>query len=163
MAKYDVTKSDRTKYTADGKEIMGGAYDDPVYDMFSAETVHAAESGEWGSGGTPGADYNAQQAQQGNTLQNQHQGQGQTALAKYGDAAATAGQVASSEANNATIRANDLARRGGPTTDFSQANNAGAGTERTLNALNNFAANQNGPSAAQAQLRAPPTRASTPS
>lgn len=135
---YDASKQETATRNAGGSE----KYNDPVYDTFNAHEVVAPSTGEWGSPNTTAAGYETQQRKLGTEARD-----------RYAEQAQNARVSSRVQAGNAGNRADMYNRRQGPTTDFSQANQAGAGTERTLAALDTFAANQNGPSGAQAQLR----------
>ena len=147
--RYDASKQETAKRTATG----GEKYNDFVYDSFNADEVYAPTTGEYGSKGTTASVYEARQDKLGQTAQARYGQRGDAAQQAANAIGSEGERVASAEAGNAADRANALARRGGPTTDFSQANRAAGGTQATLNALNNFAGSQgSGPSAAQGQL-----------
>jgi hypothetical protein len=122
-----------------------------VEDMFSGQDVSAPAPGAWGQEGTAASGYNqAREGQgasglnyqiaQGNQAQQRAQGLGQGA---YG--------VGFSNSSNSLDQAQAAQGRNAPQSDWGQANQSIAGAQRTVSALDNFAANQgNGPSAAQA-------------
>lgn len=134
-----------------------------VSDFFSAETVNGPTKGEWGAPGTQAAARDAQNVQRGAGIQQGAAQQGQDAQ-----------QQSTVVANSMLGQANSMANRAAPTTNFAAAdrfgsqaqsgravasnlvNNAGnsSGQEQQLQALNNFANQGAGPSAAQAQLSA---------
>jgi hypothetical protein len=119
-------------------------YNDPIYDAFTADTVYAPTTGEYGARARDNlAGYEAQR-------QNE---QGEAAQQRYGDQARYARNLAGQASAEAGRQASRFGKRANPVTDFGQANQAGAGNERTLAALDTFAANQDGPSGAQAQLQ----------
>lgn len=110
-------------------------------DTFSAEQVSAPEKGQWGTEGTQAAE------QYGRAVQ-----QGQAARTQYANQAAQAGKVAAAGADETVQRAATIGERQTPVTNYGNANRVNTGNEQTLAALNQFAANQDGPSGAQAQL-----------
>lgn len=141
-----------------GKDAVGWA-GNALDDMFSAETVHGPEKGEWGSTGTRADAYNNDRmaegadrrgvyngaaggyAQQGTNLQGQAQGAGQREAPDANWAGADHyGSKGESARNTSASLLNDASQS--------------AGQDRQLDALNRFAARtQEGPSAAEVQLQ----------
>lgn len=180
QAVIDQEEARRAKVAADAQaEANDSAVGDlfgtigaPLSDAFSAETVGGPKAGGWGQAGTQAAGYNANAVTRGQGLNTARIQQGigalNTATAQGQQAAAQSGQTAT----NLLGQAGTAGTRAAPTTNYAGADHyasmadssrntandlvsqAGSSAQQDaqLAALNNFASQGPGASAAQAQL-----------
>lgn len=125
---------------------VGGWLDD----LGSAETVSGPEKGAWGSAGTPASDYNAQANARGGQVAGQAYDTGRQLSAEA--SAAGNRNAPNTQYSDQYRNLGDNARN--TATMYTNAAGDASQQQRQLAALNNFANQAEGPSAAQAQLQA---------